>query len=276
MKNWEAVRPLAARVYRTACAWGIDPLATARALRGTRQVRAERREYNRQRLASGRPDEFPIASEYRIYGDRSSNAGVASGHYFHQDLLVAREIFTRQPRRHVDVGSAIYGFVAHVAAFREIEVIDIRPVDAQIVGIRFVQQDMMAEDPAFAGYTDSLSCLHALEHFGLGRYGDPVDYAGWRRGLQSLYRMLEIDGVLYLSVPTGSTQRVEFNAHRVFSLPFLRDVLLELFTVERLSFVDDTGALIAEVDPFGPDAEASFGATYGLSIWILRKRPNHA
>lgn len=263
---------MVARIHRTLRCWGIDPLATLTAIRGAQRVRSERREFERQRISSAYPNEFPISDEYRIYGENSSNAGVASGHYFHQDLLVAREIFSRSPRRHVDVGSAIYGFVSHVASFREIEVIDIRPVDAHVVGIRFVQQDMMSADPELESCTDSLSCLHALEHFGLGRYGDPVDYSGWRQGLAAMHRMLEPGGLLYLSVPTSSVQRVEFNAHRIFALPFLRGVLLEDFAVERLAFVDDRGCLHESVDPFGPDAEASFGARFGLSIWILRKR----
>jgi hypothetical protein len=33
------------------------------------------------------------------------------------------------------------------------------------------------------GYCDSLSCLHALEHFGLGRYGDPIDPRGHEKGI---------------------------------------------------------------------------------------------
>ena len=31
-------------------------------------------------------------------------------------------------KRHVDIGSRLDGFVAHVASFREIEVLDIRPL----------------------------------------------------------------------------------------------------------------------------------------------------
>lgn len=209
---------------------------------------------------------------YPVYEDRFESAGSATGHYFHQDLLVAREVFQRNPKRHVDVGSAIYGFVSHVAAFREIEVLDIRPVPTPVSGIRFIQQDVMDLDSAFHDYADSVSCLHALEHFGLGRYGDPVDYDGWRKGLQALTRMLTPRGTLYLGVPTGEPQRVEFNAHRVFSLPFLRGVLEEDFTVERLAFVDDSGDLLPNVDPYGHEADLSVGAHYGCSIWVLTKR----
>ena len=158
-----------------------------------------------------------------------------------------------------------------MATFREIEVLDIRPLTSETPGITFTQADVMALGPEWAGVTDSASCLHALEHFGLGRYGDDIDVDGWRRGLDSLARMLEPRGVLYLSVPTGAVQRTEFNAHRVFGLPYLRDTLLRSFSIERLAFVDDDGRLHPDEDPFGAHAATGFDAVYGCSIWFLRR-----
>lgn len=259
-------------VYRSLNAWGIDGRRFLRAVGNWRQVQRERNEYERQRSASDHPTEFPIYGSHLVYDDRAANAGVASGHYFHQDLLVAREIFARNPRRHIDVGSAVYGFVSHVASFRDIEVMDVRPLSETPQGITFVQQDLMSLEEAYRNCTDSLSCLHALEHFGLGRYGDPVDYDGWRKGLRNLHLMLEPEGVLYLSVPSGQEQRVEYNAHRVFAIPFLRDELARWFDIEQLAFVDDLGALHTQVDPYGTSAASTFGARYGCSIWILRKK----
>ena len=236
-----------------------------------RWVRADRDEFNRQRLASEAPGDFAVDWRCEAFADRSSQAGVTAGHYFHQDLVVAREVFARRPRRHIDVGSRIDGFVAHVASFRDIEVLDIRPLALSLPGIAFLQRDVTSLDSSYNAITDSLSCLHALEHFGLGRYGDPVDYDGWRKGLDGLTEMLEAGGTLYLSVPTGEPQRVEFNTHRVFSLPYLRDVLEARFDVERLDFVTRAGTLVSDADPHGAEAERSFGETYGCSIWILHK-----
>src|SRR5439155_9836158 len=94
--------------------------------------------------------------------------------------------------------------VAHVATFREIDVLDIRTVHDSIPNMRFLRADLMATLPAeLVGCADSASCLHALEHFGLGRYGDPIDYQGHIKGLLNLHRMLEPGGRLYLSVPIG-------------------------------------------------------------------------
>jgi hypothetical protein len=257
--------------YRRLTAWGVDGRVTFAAIQGFTVARRDRNTFRRQRDASQNGLDFPDGSSYFVYGDRADTAGVATGHYFHQDLMVAREIFNRRPRRHIDVGSSVSGFVSHVGSFREIDVLDVRPLSVDVPGIRFYQQDVMHLEEQWHGVTDSLSCLHALEHFGLGRYGDEVDYDGWRRGLTNLIEMLEPGGVLYLSVPTSHRQRVEFNAHRVFSLPRLRDILAENLQIEGLAFITDAGNLVSNVDPFGPEAEASFGANYGCSVWVLRK-----
>ena len=61
-----------------------------------------------------------ITREFMILDDYSDSAGVAKGHYFHQDLRVANLIHEHNPKRHIDIASRIDGFVAHVAAFRKI------------------------------------------------------------------------------------------------------------------------------------------------------------
>lgn len=259
------------RVHSRLLLLGFNPRQLLSAVKGVHRFRRDRREYLRQVQADKESKDFEVGTPYPIVGEWSHPAGHARGHYFHQDLLVAREIFKRQPQRHVDVGSSIYGFVSHVAAFRDIEVLDIRPLTSHVQGINFIQADLMKDETRFHQMTDSLSCLHALEHFGLGRYGDKVDIHGWRKGLTSLTNMISPGGTLYLSVPTGRHQRVEFNAHRVFSIPFLREVLQENFRVERLAFVTDSGELVPEVDLYSNEADLSFAADYGCSIWILRK-----
>jgi len=251
---------------------GIDARRAITEIGGRRYLRADRREYEKQRQSSSSPADFPISKNHFVFEDRKNEAGVATGHYFHQDLTVAREIFRRNPERHIDVGSSIYGFVSHVASFREIDVLDVRPLEVQIPGINFIRADVMKVQDSLKESTDSISCLHALEHFGLGRYGDSIDYEGWDKGLESITSMLKVGGIFYLGVPTGRIQRTEFNAHRIFSLSFLRAKLVDLYEIENLSFVRDDGALLTNIDPNGRDVENSFHADYGCSIWTLRKR----
>ena len=213
---------------------------------------------------------FPLGDSRPCLGEDVADSGQAKGHYFHQDLLVARRIFERNPHIHVDVGSRVDGFVAHVASFRPIEVFDIRPLPAGIANIDSTQLDLMAPLPEeLKDYCDSLSCLHALEHFGLGRYGDPVDYDGYLVGLENLGKILRSGGVFYLSVPIGP-QRIEFNAHRVFSIDYLLGVLQDSYRIERFSFVDDDGELHEDV-LLGSERQTNFGCNYGCGIFEMAK-----
>jgi SAM-dependent methyltransferase len=175
----------------------------------------------------------------------------------------------------VDVGSRIDGFVAHVAAFREIEVFDIRALTVEVPNIRFRQCDVMALPAEFVEYSDSVSCLHALEHFGLGRYNDPVCYDGHEIGLCNLIRMLRPGGTLYLSVPIGP-QRIEFNGHRVFSVTTVLELAGPTLQLRALSYVDDEGCLReASLTDIG-GASHSFGVHYGCGIFEFEKRRDPA
>jgi len=187
--------------------FGFDPRRMFRSFRGIPRYVAGwfrfRREYR------GRLEILPCLYDWYEEGGSTNNE------YFWQDLHVAQQIHLANPAKHVDIGSRIDGFVAHVASFREIEVFDIRPVTSLIPGVVFRQADLMNQPEALVEYCDSLSCLHALEHFGLGRYGDPIDPHGYAAGLGNMARILRPEGRFYLSVPIGK-ERVEFNAHRIF------------------------------------------------------------
>ena len=207
---------------------------------------------------------FPILYDY------SDQAGSAHGHYFHQDLLVARLIHEANPARHIDVGSRIDGFIAHVAAFRPVEIMDVRPLkETGHANISFLQADLMKEGHAPTEIADSVSCLHALEHFGLGRYTDPIMPDGHLRGFANLLRMLKPGGTLYVSFPIGRRAQVCFNAHRIFAP---RDILswptgdcrIEL---TRFDYVDDQGNLHqdAGLEGEGPQLE------YGCGIYSFKK-----
>jgi hypothetical protein len=215
--------------------------------------------------------EFPIGKLYPCLSDKSTESGTARGHYFHQDLLVARRVFSNRPTKHVDVASRVDGFVAHVASFRPIEVVDLRPLPSDIANVTFIQADMMAPLPgALVDYCDSLSCLHALEHFGLGRYGDPIAYDGHLIGYHNMTRVLRKSGVLYLSVPIGP-QRVEFNAHRVFSVSYLLSLFAPMYDVKQFSYVDDAGDLHEDVALSRSSIDANFGCHFGCGIFELLK-----
>lgn len=216
------------------------------------------------------PSGFAWGKELPILNEWSDSSG-GIGHYFLQDLTVARWIREAQPTRHVDVGSRIDGFIGHLAVFREVEVIDIRPAPGEVKGIVFHQLNMMEDLPErWLGCTDSLSCLHTIEHFGLGRYGDPIDPDGHLKGLEQLKSMVAQGGRLYLSTPIGP-QRIEFNAHRIFSAATVLGWFADGWEIERFAVIDDANHLHEAANWKGPEAEGSFGCRTGVGIVVARK-----
>jgi len=257
------------KIYGYANRLGLDPLAGAANLRGVPSFMNDLQSFKHANTDTAL---WPIENLSPCLRDRFEQSGSATGHYFHQDLLVARRVHARSPATHVDIGSRIDGFVAHVASFRTIEVFDIRTLAATIPNVTFTQCDITAHLPLrLQQCCDSLSCLHALEHFGLGRYGDPIDPHGHQIALANLARIVRPGGWFYLSVPIGP-QRIEFNAHRVFGLPHLLDLVAPLFEVRAISYVDDQGDLHEDVGLDDRRIPDSFGCHYGCGIVEMVRR----
>jgi len=213
---------------------------------------------------------YELRFAYAYLEERHAKSGIAGGHYFHQDLLVAKRILRAKPVRHVDVGSRVDGFVAHVATFRPIEVFDIRPLRYTVPNITFRRCDITNRNLGISAYCDSLSCLHALEHFGLGRYGDRIDIEGHLRGLENLHKILQPNGTLYLSVPIGP-DRIEFNGHRVLSTRTVLELVKDRFALVQFSYVDDLGDLHENVRLDSRKIATNCGCEYGCGIFELRK-----
>lgn len=244
--------------------FGFDPNVFARALLGVPAFLGDWRQYRRSPGSERMP--IRLGAIRPSLTDRRDAAGAASGHYFHQDLWAARKVFAAKPKRHVDVGSRIDGFVSHLLAFMPVEVIDVRPLASPVDGLRFLQGDATDLAGFASDSLESISTLHAVEHFGLGRYGDPVDPSACFRAMRSLARVLAPAGRLYFSVPVG-VERVEFNSHRVFSPG---TILREFADLRLVSFsaVDDAGDLHPDVDP------ARFeSARYACGLFEFTKMP---
>jgi SAM-dependent methyltransferase len=223
------MRPLLRLPYRMALGlMGIQPASLRQNILGLLPFLRDWLAYRQQ---SSTDEVFPatLANIYPCFGDRHETAATL-GEYFHQDLWVAQKVFAANPLDHWDIGSRVDGFIAHLLTFRSVNVIDIRPLQTVIPGLVF-HQGSLTTLPLANNSVVSLSCLHTVEHIGLGRYGDRVDPTGWRQAMQELQRILQPGGTLYFSVPIGQ-QRVEFNAHRVFSPTTILQTFSNLSLVE--------------------------------------------
>jgi SAM-dependent methyltransferase len=207
---------------------------------------------------------------YPILLDKNDQSGKARGQYFYQDLYVANLIFKNNPTRHIDVGSRIDGFVAHVASFRKIDVFDIRPLKNNIINVDFLQADFMKPLENFYECTDSLSCLHTIEHFGLGRYSDPIDINGHLKGLENLYNVLKKDGLFYFSTQIGP-DTIAFNAHRIFSLKYLLELFENKYEIIDFSYINDKDEFYSNVSLKPEEINNNFGCKMGCGIFTLKK-----
>ncbi len=204
---------------------------------------------------------------YPVLGEHKERSSKVIKHYFNQDLLVASYIYRKNPKKHVDVGSRVDGFVANVASFRKIEVLDIRDNNFQFKNIIFKKRDITKIDKSLTNYCDSLSCLHTLEHFGLGRYGDELDPYGHIKGFKNLVKILKPGGTLYISFPISENNTTYFNSERSFNPKEILNWSNQLKLV-KMDIIDDSEKIFLNVNLYKFNKKIS----YGCGIYTFRKK----
>lgn len=211
---------------------------------------------------------FEIQEEYMwpIIGEKYAKNGVM-GNYFWQDLWAAKKIIKSGVSEHYDIGSSVDGFIAHLlAAEIKVNVVDIRPFPAQVENLYTVVDDATMLNQFDEDSVLSMSALCSLEHFGLGRYGDPIDPEACFKCFDSIQRKLKKGGKLYLSLPVGK-ERVEFNAHRVFYASTVVECFANL-RLEEFSCVAE-GKIEYDVDIHKYDNDPHNGEyRYGLFYFV--------
>lgn len=158
-------------------------------------------------------------------------------HYFYQGAWLARRLARSKPAKHMDIGSSVLT-MSVLSAQVEVTFVDYRPLKASLPGLTSVAGDIL--NMTFADNSvESLSCLHVIEHVGLGRYGDPIDPQGSVKAANELQRIARSGGKLFLSLPIGR-ERICFNAHRVHSPASVLKMFPQMRLIE-FSYVDDNG-----------------------------------
>lgn len=197
-----------------------------------------------------------VADGYPCLADRLPTTPF-DPHYFYQGNWLARRLAETKPQCHVDVGSSVLTMgvlSAHVPTI----FVDYRPLVVRQRGLACIAADINRL-PFADRSISSLSCLHVIEHIGLGRYGDPVDAQGAGRAASELQRLVGQGGALYVSTPIGR-ERVCFNAHRVFAPATIPSWFSEL-TLASFCYVSDDGAFHESASP-GAVPELDYGCGF--------------
>ncbi len=185
-------------------------------------------------------------------------------HYTYHPAWAARVVKKINPKFHVDI-SSILQFSTILSAFVPVKFYDYRPADVELDGIESRKADLLAL-PFPDNSVDSLSCMHTIEHVGLGRYGDPLDPDGDIKAIKELERVLAPGGSLLVVVPIGKNV-IQYNAHRIYSYELFRKYFSDLELKEFSLIPEKEGGIIKNATK-----EQADGESYGCGcFWFIKK-----
>ncbi len=179
-------------------------------------------------------DRFPCAAD-------NANTIPFEPHYLYHPAWAARVLARTRPAKHVDISSTL-SFVAMVSAFVPIDYYEWRPTKLGLSNLTSDHADLLSL-PFADGALKSVSCMHTIEHVGLGRYGDPIDPDGDLKAISELKRVLASGGDLLFVVPIGQP-RIRFNGNRVYSYQQITSYFEDMELVEFALIMEDASGLV--------------------------------
>ena len=214
--------------------------------------------------ASSRKIKISYIDNYPILNEATKKTAFDRHYVFHTSWA-ARKVKQISPELHVDISSSLF-FCGILSAFQKVVFFDYRPADLGLSNLESQSCDLLSL-PFEDNSVSSLSCMHVVEHIGLGRYGDPIDFDGDLKSISELKRVIALGGSLLFVVPIG-TEKICFNAHRIYA----HHTILELFSGFKLMEFQ-----LIETDEFGgtliedPDEATLARQTYGCGCYWFKK-----
>lgn len=195
--------------------------------------------------------------------DDSTENTAFDAHYIYHPAWAARIVKEVNPTKHIDISSTLH-FCSILSAFIPTEFFDYRPAMLNLDNLYSGKGDLTNLNFE-SNSIESLSCMHTIEHIGLGRYGDPLDPDGDIKAIEELKRVVKPGGSMIFVTPVGRA-RIMFNAHRIYDPNMIVD-LFEGFELRQFSLVNDEHEFIT-------DAPLNLGKAqnYGCGcFWFVKK-----
>ncbi len=208
--------------------------------------------------------ELSMLDLYPCVNDNTSNTSF-DRHYIWHTAWATRKVKEINPKVHYDISSSLY-FVSIVSAFIPIKFYDYRPANMFLSNLESEHADLNYL-PFDDNSIESLSCMHVVEHIGLGRYGDSLDIDGDLKAINELRRVMKKNGDLVFVVPIGKN-RIMYNAHRIYKysqiLKYFQD-----FSLIEFSLIPDQGKGDAII--YNATEEEADQQEYGCGLFHFRK-----
>lgn len=186
-------------------------------------------------------------------------------HYVYHTAWAARKVKEVGASSHTDISSSLY-FSSIVSAFMPVKFYDYRPAKLNLSGLSSEAANLTNlhfEDNSI----ESLSCMHTVEHVGLGRYGDRIDPEGDMEAAKELQRVVAKGGSFLFVVPIGKP-KIQFNAHRIYSYDMVMSMFPKL-TLKEFSLIPDNA--IDKGMIYNASKEQSDRQIYGCGcFWFVK------
>ncbi len=173
---------------------------------------------------------------FRIFRDPRYDVGDHPESYMDFECaFAADQIGKLCPDSILDLGSYRH-FILGLAARFQITTIDVRRrrslLDREAV-ITCSAESLPFPNESF----DVVLSLCALEHFGLGRYGDDIDLDADQKAFRHMVRVLKPGGhLIFTTTITRAERSLAFNAHRIYDRRAIRAFCSGLLLVEERYF----------------------------------------
>ena len=188
-------------------------------------------------------------------------------HYVYFVAWAVRKLAEARPTLHADFSSSL-NFCTTAAAICETRFYDLRPAELHIPGLTCLHADLTALDIPDGSF-ESVSCMHVLEHIGLGRYGDTPDVRGDLKAIAELKRIVKPGGRLYVVAPSGHPC-VVFNAHRIYGVEAFVGYFADQFELEELYFIKGEPKTAEPL--LNPSFDETLPYNMGCGCYAFRKR----
>ncbi len=196
--------------------------------------------------------------------DKTSTTPI-NPHYLYHPAWAARVVARVNPKKHIDIASTLT-FCTIVSAFVPVDFYDYRPAKLFLRNLDSKHGDLMAL-PFATDSVESISCMHTIEHVGLGRYGDPIDYDGDIKATAEMKRVLQPGGTLIFVTPVGEP-RIEYNAHRIYSFEQVMGLFPGL-TLTEFSLIPDDFKEVGIIENADPAVVKN--QRYGCGLFVFTK-----
>lgn len=155
-------------------------------------------------------------------------------------MFAARHLAARNPTSILDIGSYRHFSIGLLASYK-VTILDIRKREPCLDNETVLTGDAKQLDIPSNSF-DAIVSLCALEHFGLGRYGDEFDLVADKKAFNEMVRVLKPGGILvFTTTITRAAPSIAFNAHRIYDYEMIRSLCERLDLGEETFFSHEDG-----------------------------------